>query len=46
MAELITPTSLQLAPWLAAEVPHMIEKGLIVHKEETELPATQSTSNE
>ena len=31
MVKLILP---KLAPWLAAEIPNLIEKGLVTHKEE------------
>mmetsp|Transcript_26095 Transcript_26095/g.36729 ORF Transcript_26095/g.36729 Transcript_26095/m.36729 type:complete len:184 (-) Transcript_26095:1860-2411(-) len=38
--------ALGLAPWLAAEIPHLVETGKIVHHEEVKGPAvTQPASN-
>ena len=33
---------LQLAPWLAAEIPDLIEKGLVVHKETLQTPTNNN----
>jgi hypothetical protein len=32
----IRPLSFQLGPWLAVEIPDMIEKGVVSYKEKTE----------